>query len=67
MQPTTQASPATNFALVIDGQIKTEFKTKEGAFSGAREMKRRFPMLQVRVYDPETKTSEDVGLSPIGA
>lgn len=48
------------FALEIDGQIKTEFSTKEGAESGAAELKRRFPALRIRVYDAETRSLHDV-------
>jgi hypothetical protein len=29
--------------------------TKEGAEHGAIELKRRFPMLQIRIYDAGTK------------
>jgi hypothetical protein len=28
----------------------TEFETKDGVEHGARDLKRRFPMLRVRVY-----------------
>jgi hypothetical protein len=37
--------PKSGFALEIDGRLKTEFSTKEGAERGAIELKRRFPML----------------------
>ncbi len=43
--------PKSGFALEIDGRLKTEFSTKEGAEHGAIELKRRFPMLQIRIYD----------------
>jgi hypothetical protein len=43
--------PKFGFALEIDGRLKTEFSTKEGAEHGAIELKRRFPMLQIRIYD----------------
>ncbi len=33
--------PLTGYAVVVDGQIKTEFKTKEGAHNGAHDLKRR--------------------------
>jgi len=36
--------PKSGFALEIDGRLKTEFSTKEGAEHGAIELKRRFPM-----------------------
>jgi len=52
--------PKTGFALEIDGRIKTEFTTKEGAEQGAIELKRRFPTLQVRVYDAQTQSRHEV-------
>lgn len=55
--------PQSGYAVVVDGQIKTEFKTKEGAETGARDLKRRFPMLQIKVYDAETKQIQDVELA----
>jgi hypothetical protein len=43
--------PKAGFAIEIDGRLKTEFSTREGAELGAIELKRRFPMLQIRIYD----------------
>jgi hypothetical protein len=43
--------PTDGFALVVDGRVKTEFSTREGAEQGALDLKRRFPMLQIGVYD----------------
>jgi hypothetical protein len=39
--------PKSGFALEIDGRLKTEFSTKEGAESGAIELKRRLPFQRV--------------------
>ena len=58
----TKDLPQSGYAVVVDGQIKTEFKTKEGAQNGARDLKRRFPMLQIKVYDAETKHIQDIEL-----
>jgi hypothetical protein len=52
--------PKTGFALEIDGRIKTEFTTLEGAEQGALELKRRFPTLQIRVYDAQTQSRHEV-------
>jgi len=48
--------PTTGYALEVDGRLKT----REGARSGAEELKKRFPMLRVKVYDAETKTKEEI-------
>jgi len=46
---------------VVDGQPKTEFKTKDRALKAARDLKGRFPMLQVKIYDAEG--SEEIELA----
>jgi hypothetical protein len=51
--------PKSGFALEIDGRLKTEFSTKEGAEHGAIELKRRFPMLQIRIYDAAAQSRHD--------
>ena len=48
----------TCYRVVVDGQMKTEFKTKDGA----RDLKSRIPRLQVKVYDAEAKRSEEIEL-----
>jgi hypothetical protein len=60
MAPPSKQLPTTGFALEVDGRIKTEFDTREGAESGAIALKRRFPDLQVRVYDASTKSRHEV-------
>jgi len=52
--------PNAGYALEVDGRIKTEFQTKEGAKKGAIELKSRFPTLQIKIYDASSKTREIV-------
>jgi hypothetical protein len=52
--------PKSDFALEIDGRLKTEFSTKEGAEHGAVELKRRFPTLQIRIYDAAAQSRHDL-------
>jgi PP-loop superfamily ATP-utilizing enzyme len=54
--------PTSGYALVVDGQTKSEFDTHERALKVARDLKGRFPMLQVKVYDAEKKLSETIEL-----
>jgi hypothetical protein len=54
--------PSVGYALEVDGRLKTEFETKEGAWAGAEELKKRFPMLRIKVYDAETETTEEFQL-----
>jgi len=45
------------FGIEVDGQMKAVFDTKGDAEREARELKTRYPMLQVKVYDASQKTS----------
>jgi len=55
--------PVNGFALVVDGLVKAEFSSKDRARRQAADLKSRFPMLQVRVYDAESKRSENIALA----
>jgi PP-loop superfamily ATP-utilizing enzyme len=55
--------PTTGYALVADGQIKSEFNTHDPALKAARDLKGRFPKLQVKVYDAEKKLSEKIEIA----
>jgi hypothetical protein len=46
----------------VDGRLKTEFATSDGAQAGGEELKKRFPMLSVKIYDAQTKTRVEVQL-----
>ncbi len=59
----SEIHPKTGYAIEIDGRIKTEFSTKEGAEGAALELKQRFPMLRIRVYDAEAHSHYDVRTS----
>jgi len=54
--------PTSGYALEVDGRLKAEFATRDGAKTGAEELKKRFPMLRVRIYDAQTRTREEVSL-----
>jgi hypothetical protein len=59
MIATAHELPASGYALEVDGRLKAEFATRDGAKTGAEELK-RFPMLQIWIYDAQTKTREEV-------
>lgn len=46
-------------ALEVDGHLKTSFETLEAATKGAQEIKRRFPTLQVKIYESAVKARLD--------
>src|SRR6058998_1117667 len=52
--------PASGYALEVDGRLKAEFATKDGARAGGEELKKRFPMLQIRIYDAQTNAREEI-------
>ena len=52
--------PASGYALEVRSRLKAEFATRDGASAGEEELKKRFPMLQVRIYDAQTKIREEV-------
>lgn len=63
MVATVPVLPTSGYALEVDGRVKTEFATRDGARAGGEELKKRFPILSVRIYDAQTKTREDVELT----
>jgi len=62
MAGSAQELPDRGYALEVDGRMKAEFATRDGAKAGGEELKRRFPMLQVRIYDMKRKARETVRL-----
>jgi len=55
--------PSSGFVLIVDGQAKAEFKTQDQALEAATDLKRRFPVLQVKIYDAENRRSEAIELA----
>jgi hypothetical protein len=52
------------FGLEVDGRMKTTFSTQEAAQKSAQDLKARFPMLQVKVYDAAVHMRTLVKLPP---
>ncbi|MCA1549915.1 hypothetical protein I6F36_24085 [Bradyrhizobium sp. BRP19] len=55
--------PTSGHAIIIDGVVKTEFATRDGVEVGAWDLKRRFPMLEVRIYDAAARADQKVSAS----
>jgi hypothetical protein len=51
------------YALIVDGEVKTEFMMQDHALKAARELKGRVPMLQVKIYDAENKRVGEIELA----
>ena len=60
MVAASRECPPSGYALEVDGRLKAEFETRDGAEMGAVELKRRFPMLQIRIYDAQTNAREEI-------
>ena len=56
----TPEPPTRGYALVVDRQMKSEFKTHDAALSHAKSLKRRYPALQVQIFDAEKKRFERI-------
>jgi hypothetical protein len=56
--------PTIGYALIVDGHAKREFKTQDTAIQAAKDLKTRFPNLQIKVYNAEAKQAEQIELAP---
>ncbi|MCK1266535.1 MULTISPECIES: hypothetical protein [unclassified Bradyrhizobium] len=59
MVAATGELPASGCALEVDGRLKAEFATR-GAPGQVEELKKRFPMLQIRIDDAQTNAREEI-------
>jgi hypothetical protein len=55
--------PTSGYAIIVDGRAKADFASSEQALKAALDLKGRFPMLQIKVYDAERKRSEKIELA----
>ena len=62
-KPRDKDLPTSGYALIVDGHSKAIFASKDQALKAAKDLKGRFPMLQVKVYDAENKRSEKIELA----
>jgi hypothetical protein len=62
-KPRDKDLPTIGYALIVDGHSKSIFASKDQALKAAKDLKGRFPMLQVKVYDAEKKQSEKIELA----
>ena len=53
-------SPTEGFSLEVDGKSKSQHPTVEAATTMGAELKRKFPVLQVMIYDAVAKTRTPV-------
>lgn len=60
MVAATPELATSGYALEADGRLKAGFATRTAPGSGAEELKKRFPTLQIRIYDAQTNAREEI-------
>lgn len=54
--------PTEGFGLQVDGKIKSHYPTSDEAVKAGVEIKRKYPVVQVSVYDAVNRTRTPVEL-----
>jgi hypothetical protein len=54
--PSANTIPSEGYVLEIDGKFKLGFETSELAIKSALELKKKYPQIQVNVYDAKGRT-----------
>ena len=57
-------APTSGYSLVVDGHFKSHHTTVEAAEEAGMALKNKYQMLQVQVYDAETKTRSLINWPP---
>jgi hypothetical protein len=61
--PSANTIPSKGYVLEIDGKFKSEFETSEAAMKSALELKKKYPQIQVNVYDAKSQARTLVELT----
>ena len=54
--------PTEGFVLEIDGKMKTEYESSGAAMKAGVELKKKYPQIQVNVFDASERTRTLVNL-----
>jgi hypothetical protein len=54
-QPRADIPPVAGFSLMVDGHFKNQFETLKNAKDAANELRARFPVLRLEIYDAVKK------------
>ena len=60
--PPANLRPTEGYILEVDGKFKSEFENSEAALKGGLELKKKYPHIQVKVYDAKERTRTPVAL-----
>ena len=61
--PSANVLPTEGYVLEVDGKFKSEYDSSEVALKAGLELKKKYPHIQVRVYDAKERTRTPVELS----
>jgi hypothetical protein len=54
--PSAITIPTEGYVLEIDGKFKAEYATSEEAMKASLELKKKYPQIQVNVFDAKERT-----------
>ena len=60
--PPANVLPAEGYVLEVDGKFKTEYKTSEAAMKAGLELKKKYPPIQVKIFNAKEGTRTAVEL-----
>jgi hypothetical protein len=61
--PRANTLPTEGFVLEVDGKFKSEYENSEAAMKVGLELKKKYPNIQVKVYDAKERTRTPIELS----
>ena len=56
------ARPVDGYVLVVDGKFKTQFKTSEEAMIASLNLKEKYPVIRIEIFDAVERSYAPVGL-----
>ena len=54
--------PSDGYGLEVDGKIKTQFTAEDAAMKAGLELKKKFPLIQVKIFDAKQRTRTQIEL-----
>lgn len=61
--PPANVLPTEGYVLEVDGKFKSDYETSAAAMKAGLELKKRYPHIQVKVYDSKERTRALVELA----
>jgi hypothetical protein len=61
--PSANLRPTEGYILEVDGKFKSEYESSAAAMKVGLELKKKYPHIQIKVYDAKERTRTPVELS----